>query len=1102
MSLQEKMEIQIINEEERMQSGIKVPVDYETDKNKLNQEELLASLGFIEHATIRASFDRGIEEEERAIHVQPSQSFTGTTLPAGMHKQSNALESNSREHSVSRINHTQQSQQPGEALADRVLPSLGDKDSDLEVEGALHSGDDQQQLEFQNIDPTQGIDTIQYGEAQVASARKPSANASSEEHIPTYRDEKEVGAIETSGPNYDMGAQDEEEIQQQIMLMGEYTRHQEQERYQHMIEEERRQQEALLRQIREIEALEQRQSFAPMLNEQQVPYTEPAPYPGYDNTWGNPAVSTGGNDQLLHTSDNQPQMTPMQNELLTITIDIGGGQQENIQVFEGDDPFDLARQFAQKHNLDPKLTDLLAAQIQSNIDQVILQGGKEGYEEENQMMYEGENQQQQYEDNQYASPMQGYHQEDQQQQQQYYSEPPQVYYGLHNQQQPMMNYQQRQQSPPRQQRQQSPFNTKSPIQQALEMRYRHPQIQPVPHISERSRRLALLKRPPHNAQQPVHIRLYNQELEKTQIAMRKQQEMAVEQQEMAMRQQHRQAMLHQAPAQTQQDGANGPLNIGVRLYQKGIKKQEEKERYCKQLKEVEELLEQRELVFKPHLIAKPSQNTQSTVMRDKSSGQLRKEEELIMYGRMLNEKKEMARVINSQYEESRFDFVPKINKKSEKIVQERSRYLVGSNVLSNHSQVQHEAGGNNSSLQSPKNNNGRTLEEQLRSIGMSGQQNQTNVESPQQYSQYTQQQPGGQMLFSPKSQGTGTKFHELYDDARLRKERFEMVKKEMLDKECTFKPHLVTKESRLTKSVLTATTHPNQPTVVEQHINQDIHQARVTQMGGESNNTSMVQLLQQQKPNTRDRSKHQHGGGIEDTVDAKTGQPLFRPQTGRSPRHRRHPTEKIGEHLYSQHKALQEKQEKLKREDLQRHTERRRQVHTANRKTDRIIETSKREMIMEIFEMLRVEGDTEGIISAQRIDLHSLPTKILEVFQPLLIEMEELGTTLNQEEFLDASLRLYQTLNIQDRGLILNFNRSSNQRSQGGELSKCTFYPQLNPKSLKMVSEKQHKQPTDISSELADKLIRHHNNRGQYGGTFSPFSQTPSGVISPIQHIQ
>ena len=57
--------------------------------------------------------------------------------------------------------------------------------------------------------------------------------------------------------------------------------------------------------------------------------------------------------------------------------------------------------------------------------------------------------------------------------------------------------------------------------------------------------------------------------------------------------------------------------------------------------------------------------------------------------------------------------------------------------------------------------------------------------------------------------------------------------------------------------------------------------------------------------------------------------------------------------------------------------------------------------------MLRVQGDEEGIISALKIDLHSLPTDILEVLSPLLCEMEELGTTLNSSEFLDASLRLY-----------------------------------------------------------------------------------------------
>jgi hypothetical protein len=74
--------------------------------------------------------------------------------------------------------------------------------------------------------------------------------------------------------------------------------------------------------------------------------------------------------------------------------------------------------------------------------------------------------------------------------------------------------------------------------------------------------------------------------------------------------------------------------------------------------------------------------------------------------------------------------------------------------------------------------------------------------------------------------------------------------------------------------------------------------------------------------------------------------------------------------------------------------------------------------------MLRPQGDTEGIISAQKIDLHSLPTDILEVFSPLLCEMEELGTTLNQEEFLDASYRLYATLNISEKNLILNFKKT------------------------------------------------------------------------------
>lgn len=49
------------------------------------------------------------------------------------------------------------------------------------------------------------------------------------------------------------------------------------------------------------------------------------------------------------------------------------------------------------------------------------------------------------------------------------------------------------------------------------------------------------------------------------------------------------------------------------------------------------------------------------------------------------------------------------------------------------------------------------------------------------------------------------KFQELYDEAKLRKDRQEKVYDVQLDKECTFKPHLVTKDSKLAKTVLSGT---------------------------------------------------------------------------------------------------------------------------------------------------------------------------------------------------------------------------------------------------------------------------------------------------------
>ena len=158
------------------------------------------------------------------------------------------------------------------------------------------------------------------------------------------------------------------------------------------------------------------------------------------------------------------------------------------------------------------------------------------------------------------------------------------------------------------------------------------------------------------------------------------------------------------------------------------------------------MLKDRELIFRPQLVSKQ--------LREKSAeGRPRKEEELIMYGRMINEKKEMARVINSQYEDTRFNFVPKINKKSEKIVMEKSRYLNSTSQANKqgsptqNTEVVTSPDYNARKLPSPKNI--KNLDEQMRAIG---------------------QPIPDEMVMSPSKATVlkDKKFHDLYEEGRQR----------------------------------------------------------------------------------------------------------------------------------------------------------------------------------------------------------------------------------------------------------------------------------------------------------------------------------------------
>ena len=86
------------------------------------------------------------------------------------------------------------------------------------------------------------------------------------------------------------------------------------------------------------------------------------------------ALTTADRDRSTYSNRDLPlqqQESQGRREILTLTIEIGEGQNENILICEGDDPFTLAEQFAQKHKIGGQLRDLLGEQIRLNIEQVL-----------------------------------------------------------------------------------------------------------------------------------------------------------------------------------------------------------------------------------------------------------------------------------------------------------------------------------------------------------------------------------------------------------------------------------------------------------------------------------------------------------------------------------------------------------------------------------------------------------------------------------------------------------------------------------------------------------------------------------------------------------
>jgi hypothetical protein len=67
-----------------------------------------------------------------------------------------------------------------------------------------------------------------------------------------------------------------------------------------------------------------------------------------------------------------------------------------------------------------------------------------------------------------------------------------------------------------------------------------------------------------------------------------------------------------------------------------------------------------------------------------------------------------------------------------------------------------------------------------------------------------------------------------------------------------------------------------------------------------------------------------------------------------------------------------------------------------------------------------------------KIDISMLDTDLLEVLSPLFIELEEIGQPLDQEEFLGALGRLYESLSLPQKDVLL-LKKDLNQKQTQNE---------------------------------------------------------------------
>jgi len=161
---------------------------------------------------------------------------------------------------------------------------------------------------------------------------------------------------------------------------------------------------------------------------------------------------------------------------------------------------------------------------------------------------------------------------------------------------------------------------------------------------------------------------------------------------------------------------------------------------------------------------------------------------------------------------------------------------------------------------------------------------------------------------------------------------------------------------------------------------------------------------------------------LDPNTDLSTGQPLYHPRTGRSPKKPRHPHyEPVGDYLYRLRSHSKPRPQPAPPADL---------TSASKDTSERLLRKKRKDRYEELFELLNPDENQE--ICAGRVVVENIDREVLMLIAPLLEELEALKVTLNFEEYCEAMDALVKTLTPPQKAKLLNYAKKDVNGADSG----------------------------------------------------------------------